>query len=138
MPLRTGLCEAVAEDRRRRGLLLASVSQSVASKASQAPPLALPSALLPQQLKKAISRLPKPQKQPGGGSGSAPGPDLRRAGAEIQRAAAVFAGVLIAGVAQVARQVAAARHGGAGGRQGGLQESFRLPWQFERRGGAHG
>ncbi len=134
------------EDRRRRSLLLASVSESVGraqqalgnlalqpasvseSAARRPQPLALP---LPMPLKKALSKLPRPKHRPGE-HGKAAHQHLGRAGADLHRAVAVFAGVLIAGVAQAAKQLVATRP--VGQRRDTFHDSFRLPWKFERGG----
>lgn len=116
---------------RRPSLLLASVSESVYRARSSAAPWA-PGLMLPQPLRRAISKLPKhrPGQQPRPAS-----PDLGKAGAELQRSLAVLAGVLITGVAQAARQLAQNRHAR---RAGELRDSFRMPWQFDRRAGSRG
>lgn len=133
--------EEVAE-RRHRSLLLASVSTSEAATGAAAGWGGARLPALPPPLRKAISRLAKPRPGHAGDlakqrrGGSQQGPDLARAGQDLHRAVAVVAGVLIAGVAQAARRVAAARHGPHGQqRHHEFHDSFRLPWQRAPGGG---
>ncbi len=114
-----------------RGLLLASISDSTSKGALQ---LRLPHLGVHLRLGGRPSE--------GSSSGSKQlshqlqAPDLGRAGAELQRAAAVAGGVLVAAISQAAQRLSGAHSAGGRSTKLPLYQSFKLPWNRNPRSGS--
>lgn len=123
-------------------MLLASISSSSSDQGGPRPPrlaVRLPGPL--SDLKNAVQRRGNPS--PGGTSPRGrhprhhvlPRPDLGAAGAQLQRAAAVAGGVLVAAISQAAQRLASARPG-RGSQTLPFYQSFKLPWNAGARSGS--
>ena len=127
---------------RRRSMLLASISDATSKPSG----LQLPRLDgLPDGLKRLSAAKGRPAAS-AGQSGLQPrerhlrnhqlrGVDLGRAGAQLQQAAAVAGGVLVAAISQAAQRLAAARPG-RGSQTLPFYQSFRLPWDSSARRGS--
>lgn len=129
-----------------RPLLLASVSQAAANaKGGGKLELPNPAALGAEALRRLGGR-------PKSASSSAPGPkdrsprarrlhapDLGAAGTQLQHAAAVAGGVLLAAITQAAQHLVSVRPGarrGSSQNSAPFYQSFRLPWDRATRSGS--
>lgn len=116
------------EYKRRSGMILASATDSVASKHSgQAVPAQLKAAVVGKLPRQFCKRNPTHKTQ----HFQLLRNEWRKVGIEVHRTLSVLAGVLITSVAKVAQQLAGNRTTGL--RQSQFHESFRLPWQLDRR-----